>query len=69
MNTIRSMQNDTIDRICWRYYGRGSGVIEQVIAANPQLADIGVILPIGTLVNLPEISTPQATKQSIQLWD
>ncbi|WP_369011935.1 tail protein X, partial [Escherichia marmotae] len=25
MNTVRSIQNDTIDLICWRYYGRSLG--------------------------------------------
>ena len=67
--TITAIQNDTIDSICWRYYGRSSGVVEKVLDENPQLAEIGVILPIGTEVILPDIETPQQTKQTIQLWD
>ncbi|MDM1022063.1 tail protein X [Acinetobacter sp. VNK23] len=67
--SITAIQNDTIDSICWRYYGRSSGVVEKVLQANPQLAEIGVILPIGTSVTLPDIDTPQQTKQTIQLWD
>lgn len=67
--TITAIQNDTIDSICWRYYGRSSGVVEKVLDENPQLAEIGVILPIGTEVILPDIETPQQTKKSIQLWD
>lgn len=67
--TITAIQNDTIDSICWRYYGRSAGVVEKVLEANPQLADIGVILPIGTHVILPNIDTPQQTRQTIQLWD
>ncbi|KAA8734922.1 phage tail protein [Acinetobacter qingfengensis] len=67
--TITAIQNDTIDSICWRYYGRSAGVVEKVLEANPKLADIGVILPIGTEVILPDIDTPQQTKQTIQLWD
>lgn len=64
--TIFAIQNDTIDAICWRYYGRSSGVVEKVLEANPEL---GVILDIGTPVILPDIETPQQTKQTIQLWD
>ncbi|EMI9071358.1 tail protein X [Acinetobacter baumannii] len=69
MNTVRSIQNDTIDLICWRYYGRSLGVVEKVLEANPKLANIGAILPIGTEVNLPDLSAPQQITQTIQLWD
>lgn len=67
--TVKSIQNDTIDSICWRYYGRSSGVVEAVLDANPHLADIGVILPIATNVLLPDLSTPQKTETTINLWD
>ncbi|ELY5698028.1 MULTISPECIES: tail protein X [Acinetobacter] len=69
MNTVRSIQNDTIDLICWRYYGRSLGVVEKVLEANPKLANIGAILPIGTEVTLPDLSAPQQITQTIQLWD
>ena len=69
MKTVQAIQNDTIDAICWRYYGRSTGVVELVLEANPQLTSQGVFLPIGTLVNLPNIETPQQTKPTIQLWD
>lgn len=67
--TIKSIQNDTIDSICWRYYGRSVGVVEQVLSANPQLDEFGVILPIGTDVLLPDLDSPQNTQPSINLWD
>ncbi|MDN5622049.1 MAG: tail protein X [Acinetobacter sp.] len=67
--TVTAVQNDTIDSICWRYYGRSSGVVEAVLEANPNLADVGVFLPIGTSLILPDIDSPQQTKQTIQLWD
>lgn len=66
---IFAIQNDTIDAICWRYYGRSSGVVEKVLVANPHLSELGVILPLGTSLILPDIETPQQTKQTIQLWD
>lgn len=67
--TITAIQNDTIDSICWREYGRSSGVVEMVMEANPKLAEFGVFLPMGTQVILPEIETPTQTKQTINLWD
>ncbi|MFC2994869.1 tail protein X [Acinetobacter sichuanensis] len=69
MKTIAALQNDTVDAICWREYGRSSGVVELVLEANPKLADFGVFIPMGTEITLPDIETPQQIKQSIQLWD
>lgn len=69
IKTIKSIQNDTIDSICWRYYGRSTGVVEQVLSANPQLDELGVILPIGTDVLLPDLDSPQNIQHSINLWD
>ena len=65
---IRSIQGDTIDLICYRYYGKTAGVTEQVIEANPALVNIGPILPNGTEVYLPE-QTATAEKTTISLWD
>ena len=28
--SIRSQQNDTVDALCWRHYGRTAGVTEAV---------------------------------------
>ncbi|MHA3059485.1 tail protein X [Acinetobacter sp. ANC 4636] len=67
--SIKSIQNDTIDSICWRYYGRSTGVVEQVLSANPQLDELGEILPIGTDVLLPDLDSPQNIQHSINLWD
>lgn len=67
--TIFALQHDTVDEICWRVYGRSSGVVEKVLEANPKLAEHDAFLPIGTEVILPDIETPQQIKQTIQLWD
>lgn len=65
---VRSVQGDTIDLICYRYYGRTAGVTEQVIEANPQLVNIGAVLPNGTELELPkQTATPEKTM--ISLWD
>lgn len=65
---VRSVQGDTIDLICYRYYGRTAGVTEQVIEANPQLVNIGAVLPNGTEIELPE-QTATPKKTMISLWD
>lgn len=69
MQQVISLQNDSIDSICWRYYGRSLGVVELVLQANPQLAQFDAILPMGTTVNLPHIDSPKQQKNSIQLWE
>lgn len=65
---VIAQKNDTVDAICWRYYGRSAGVVEQVLLSNPGLADLGAVLPHGTAVLMPE-QVPQASKKLIQLWD
>lgn len=65
---IRSIQGDTVDRICQRVYGRTAGVTEQVLITNQGLADLGPVLPMGTLITLPE-QAPQAESPMLQLWD
>lgn len=65
---ILAQQYDTVDAMCWRYYGRTEGVTEKVLAANPGLADIGPVLPHGYPVEMPEVSA-SVTTQTLQLWD
>ncbi|WP_145588371.1 tail protein X [Yersinia aldovae] len=66
---ILAQQYDTVDALCWRYYGRTEGVTEKVLAANPGLADIGPVLPHGYPVEMPEVSATTTTTQTVQLWD
>lgn len=68
MREVRAIQGDTVDRICYRIYGKTAGVTEAVYEANPGLADIGPIIPTGTLVKLPEV-TRQPTQATVQLWN
>lgn len=67
--TVRAHQNDTVDNLCWRYYGRTAGVTEAVLEANPGLADNGPILPQGLIVNMPEAQTSAPQRQMVHLWD
>lgn len=65
----RTQQNDTVDALCWRHYGRTAGVVEAVLDANPGLADQGPVLPAGLLVNLPEQQAAAPEQQMVSLWD
>jgi phage tail protein X len=67
--TVRANQNDTVDALCWRHYGRTAGVTEAVLEANPGLADHGPILPQGLVVNMPEAQASAPQRQMVQLWD
>ncbi|MDM5178529.1 tail protein X [Massilia sp. DJPM01] len=52
---------DTADYITWKYYGRqDQQTVEQVLQANPGLADRGPTLPPNVRVNLPELFKPVA---------
>lgn len=66
---VRAAQNDTVDALCWRHYGRTAGVTEAVLEANPGLADYGPILPQGTLVTMPEAQASAPQRQMVSLWD
>ena len=67
---ITALQGDTVDAICWRHYGRTAGMTEEVYAANPGLAALGPLLPLGTQIELPDLPTrPAATRQLVNLWD
>jgi len=66
---VRANQNDTVDALCWRHYGRTAGVTEAVLEANPGLADHGPILPQGLVVNMPEVQANAPQRQMVNLWD
>lgn len=69
METARAVQGDTVDAIAWRYYGRTAGVVEQILQANPGLADQGPVLANGTLVTLPTAPATPENTQGLNLWD
>jgi len=69
MTTVRARQGDMVDAICRRAYGDESGYLEAVLEANPGLADLGPILPEGTLVMLPTVQPEPAQPALVTLWD
>lgn len=69
MTEYITSEGDTADYIAWKHYGTQDGsVVEQLLEANPGLADRGPILPYGVVVELPEIEAVGVT-QGIKLWD
>lgn len=65
---VFSIEGDTVDKICQRYFGRTAGITEQLLQYNSGLAEKGPILPTGTRIYLPEVTAAPTTK-TIQLWD
>jgi phage tail protein X len=66
---VRSIQGDTVDQLCWRHLRTTNGVVEQTYSLNRGLADLGPVLPSGTIVVLPDLQTQTAQQQTVQLWD
>ena len=63
----KTRDGDMLDDICWRHYQREGAMVE-VLKANPDLADVGAILPSGLEIILPNLSEPEI-KESFNLWD
>lgn len=68
MMKIYAQQGDTIDAMCWRYYGSTENVVEQVYRANHGLAAYGALLPHGCPVEMPELNAA-ARRETVKLWD
>jgi len=43
--------------------------VEAVLEANPGLADLGPVLPPGTVIQLPDLPRPLETIETVKLWD
>lgn len=70
MLTVRANQGETLDAMCYRVFGRTAGVTEAALEANTGLADLGPVLPAGTLITLPEpADAVQPSVDLVQLWD
>lgn len=66
-------QGDKLDQLLFRDAGLGPNELTRVLDANPGLADLGAILPLGTVVIVPATATTEASatrvRPLIQLWD
>ncbi|MCD9147829.1 tail protein X [Pseudophaeobacter flagellatus] len=67
--SYHSKEGDTVDEIVWRHYENSvTGALEQVLEANRGLADLGPVLPVGTVVLLPVFEETKES-ESVSLWD
>lgn len=69
---LTAQQGDKLDQLIWREAGLGPAALARVLDANPGLADLGPILPLGTLVIVPPAPAAASTtpvRPLIQLWD
>jgi phage tail protein X len=64
-----TQDGDMLDDICWRFYGRQSGAVEELLDANQGLAARGVIYPAGETVNLVDITlSKRPVRDWVRLW-
>lgn len=70
---VTALEGDTVDLLCHRHLRTtAGGVVEATYAINPGLAALGVFLPMGTLVTLPDVKSPSKTTTqtgTVTLWD
>ena len=59
---------DTIDGICFQFYGSSTGYTEIVLDRNPDLALEPEFLPAGLTLTLPEPATVEPRRAAVQLW-
>lgn len=69
---LTAKQGDKLDLLLWREAALGPADLTRVLDANPGLADLGAILPLGTVVIVPAAAQSPAAARALpltQLWD
>lgn len=68
-NVYTARAGDMVDAIVFKHYGRwGNDVMLPVLAANPWLLKLPLILEAGKLLVLPSVSTASVTPQVLTMW-
>lgn len=65
---VQALSGDTVDLLCHRHLSR-TDIVESVLEANPGLAALGAVLPMGTEVVLPDQAPVARPTTIVQLWD
>jgi phage tail protein X len=70
MSNIIAVAHDDepLDALVWRSVGASAAGVEQVLEANPGLAELGPFLPAGTRVTIPAQALVTTQSELIQLW-
>ncbi|MAY70792.1 MAG: phage tail protein [Halomonas sp.] len=69
MPKVRTLQDETLDGLCYRILGRTGSVTEQTLELNQGLAELGPLLPQGLLITLPnERQAAPLRADTLQLW-
>jgi len=69
---VLALQGDTLDALCHRHLGTTAGQVEKVLALNYGISLHGPVLPMGTVVELPDVPTSPTgaeLRPLVQLWD
>lgn len=70
VDTVTALQGETISHIAYRVYGSSRGRVEAILAHNPGLSRLPAMLPMGTVIRLPEKQEMQApVLPALNLWD
>lgn len=69
---VVQQQGATLDLLLWRIHGRkGQGLVEAALVANPGLAALGSVIPLGTVIDIPDLPalpTGGVVQQPIDLF-
>lgn len=65
---VTAEREEVLDALLWRTAGLGAAALAIVLAANPDLAELGVLLPIGQTVLIPEAAQTPDVEPLVQLW-
>lgn len=69
MTTWRTTRDVRLDILVADLLGKtGDGAVEAVLAANPGLAALGPVIPLGTDIVVPELPAATATV-GVRLWE
>ncbi|WP_432786962.1 hypothetical protein AAEX37_01024 [Oligella sp. MSHR50489EDL] len=66
---VIAQADDTVDAICWRYFGQTVNLVEKVYELNYRLSRQGPFLKAGTRIKLPTDIESAAIKKGFDLWD
>jgi phage tail protein X len=68
--TYRVEGSLALDSIIWRRYRRQTpGLLEQTLDLNPGLAELGPLIPHGTIVKIPVVRQTTPIVATRRLWD